>query len=101
MTQSLRIAIITSRQNLHRGKTHFTAHFRTMIRRMPATDRKRRALFRGSRKRIKAQLCPRAKIDGLRSEKAIESRMRNGKTQDLSEQTIGNTCLATNVQNPI
>ena len=72
-----------------------------MIKHVPATGRKRLVLFRGFKKRTAARLFPLAKIDGSRSAKAIESLMRSGKTQDHSERTIGNTCLAMNVQNLI
>ena len=72
-----------------------------MIKHVPATGRKRLALFRGFKKRTAARLFPLAKIAGWRSAKAIESLMRSGKTQDHSERTIGNTCLKMNVQNLI
>ena len=66
-----------------------------------ANGRKRLALFRGSKRHTRVRLFPLAKIDGSRSAKAIELLMHNGKTPDHSERTIGNTCLAMNVQNPI
>jgi hypothetical protein len=68
---------------------------------VPAITRKRLALSRGLKRHTRARLFPLAKIDGSRSAKAIESLMRNGKMPDHSEQTTGNTCLATNGQNPI
>ena len=49
----------------------------------------------------RGRLFPLARTDGWRSAKAIESLLRSGKTQDHFERTIGNTCLAMNVRNPI
>ena len=82
-------------------RTRFTAHFPIMTKHVPAIGQKRLELFRGFKRRIRVRLFPLARIDGSRSAKAIESLMRSGKTQDHSERTIGNTCLAINVQNPI
>ena len=65
-----------------------------MTKHIPATGQKRLELFRGFKRRIRVRLFPLARIDGSRSAKAIESLMRSGKTQDHSERTIGNTCLA-------
>src|SRR5467141_2576619 len=72
-----------------------------MTKHILATARKHLVLSPGLRRRTKAQLFPLAKIAGSRSEKAIESRTRNGKTQDPSGQTIGNMFLATNVRSRV
>ena len=53
--------------NLCRSRTHFTAHFRTMTKHIPAIGRKRLVLFRGFKKHTAAQLFPLAKIAGWRS----------------------------------
>ena len=42
-----------------------------------------------------------SKADGLLSDTVIEFVMLNGKIADLSVPTIGNMCLATNVQDRI
>src|SRR5438034_2810962 len=84
-----------------RDRIRFTAPSHTMTSQPMVTGRKRPASFRGSRKRTKAPAFPPARIDGSRFAKAIERSMRNGKTQDHSERTIGNTCLETNDQNPL
>jgi hypothetical protein len=95
------IDVIISRENLHRSRTHITAHSLTTTMPIVAIDRKRRVLFRGFKKRTRVRLFPLAKTDGSRSPKAIESLMRNGKTRDHSERTTGNTCLTTNIRNPM
>src|SRR5437764_961344 len=66
-----------------------------------AIGRRHLALFRGFKRRIKVRPFQPARTGGSRSAKTIESLTRSGKTQDHSERTIGNTCLAMNVRNPI
>src|SRR6476660_7321564 len=67
-----------------------------MTKRGRAIGPKRRVLFRGLEKRIRDRPYLLAKADGSRSAKAIEPRMRSGKTPDHSEQTTGNMSSGTN-----
>ena len=72
-----------------------------MTKRRRAIVPKRRVLFPGSTKRIRAPRFLLAKADGSRSAKAIEPRMRSGKTPDHSEPTTGNMFSETNGQSRI
>src|SRR5206468_13100772 len=82
------------------GRTHFTARSLTTTRHALVIGPKRHGLCRGLTKPTRAQRPLPAKTGGSRSAKAIEPHTRNGKTQDRSERTIGNTCLAMSVQSP-
>src|SRR5882724_5494929 len=67
-----------------------------MIKRGKAIGPKRRALFRGLKKGTRDLPYLLAKTDGSRSAKAIEPRMRSGRTPDHSALIIGNTFSGTN-----
>src|SRR2546425_1230180 len=101
MIQNLPNGGIISREKFNPRRNQFIAPSPTTTKHIKATRRKRLALFCGSKRRTRVRLFSLVKIDGSRSAKAIELLMRNGKTQDHSERTIGNTCLAMNAQNPI
>src|SRR5262249_34187062 len=100
-TQNLLTGANTGPQNSRPDKNHFTSRFRTTTNNALVIDPKRRELFHGLKRDTKGQLSPLAKIDGLLSAKAIGQLMHNGKMQDHSERTIGNTCLAMNARSPI
>src|SRR6266699_6465589 len=95
------IEAITFPQNSRRGRIPFTARFHTTTRRERVIDPKRRELFHGSMKRIKAPLFRLARADGSPFAKVIASRTRNGKMLALSVPIIGSTFLVTNGQNLI
>src|SRR5438874_13074934 len=92
----LLVAAITFQQNSRQGSIHSTAPSLIMIKRGKAIGPKRRALFRGLKKRTRDPPYLLAKTDGSRSAKAIEPRMRSGRTRDHSALITGNTFSGTN-----
>src|SRR5882724_5833630 len=95
-TLILLVAAITFPSNSRQGSIRFIARFPTMIKRGKAIGLKRRALFRGLKKRTRDPPYLLAKTDGSRSAKAIEPHMRSGRTLDHSALIIGNTFSGTN-----